>query len=120
MTRRIDNNAIQDGFDLYQQYFVVSDKGEWTAITQGMNKGSRRARRYHWHSPTVKSFRRSPSLRYHGHRNQKVLNLVDPAAEKLRTNMVELTNEKPTEIVKAVRSAELPNRHDVRKKTTLI
>ena len=47
MTRRIDNNAVQDGFDLYQQYFIISDEGEWTAITQGMNKGSRRARRYH-------------------------------------------------------------------------
>ena len=50
-----------------------------------------------------------------GIENQKVLNLVDPAAEKLRKNMVELKKKKPTEIVKAVRSAELPNRHDVRK-----
>ena len=94
---------------------MVSDKGEWTAITQGMNKGSRRARRYHWHSPTVRSFGEAPHSGIMGIENQKVLNLVDPAAEKLRKNMVELTNEKPTEIVKAVRSAELPNRHDVRK-----
>ena len=115
MTRRIDNNAIQDGFDLYQQYFVVSDKGEWTAITQGMNKGNRRARRYHWHSPTVKSFGESPHSGIMGIEDQKVLNLVDPNAEKLRTNMVELTKESPAEIVKAVRAAELPDRHDVRK-----
>ena len=60
LTRRIDNNAIQDGFDLYQQYFLLSDEGEWTAISQGMNKSNRRARRYHWHSPTVRSFGESP------------------------------------------------------------
>jgi hypothetical protein len=44
-----------------------------------------------------------------------VLNLVDPDAENLRNNMVELTKEKSSEIVKAVRSADLPDRHDVRK-----
>ena len=54
LTRRVDNNAVQDGYNLYQQYFILSDEGEWTSITQGMNKGSRRARRYHWHSPTVR------------------------------------------------------------------
>jgi len=115
MTRRIDNNAVQDGFDLYQQYFLVSDEGEWTAISQGMNKGTRRARRYHWHSPTVRSFGEAPHTGIMGIEDQKVLNLVDPQADKLRTNMVELTKEKPSEIVRAVREAELPNRHDVRK-----
>ena len=114
LTRRVDNNAIQDGFDLYQQHFIVSDEGEWTAISQGMNKKSRRARRYHWHSPTVRSFGEAPHTGIMGIENQKVLNLVDPEADKLRKNMVELTKEKPSEIVKAVRGADLPNRHDVR------
>ena len=27
----IDNNAVQDKLDLYQQYFLLSDEGEWTA-----------------------------------------------------------------------------------------
>ena len=115
LTRRIDNNAIQDGFDLYQQYFILSKDGEWTGITQGMNKGSRRARRYHWHSPTVRSFGKAPHTGIVGIENQKVLNLVDESADQLRQNMVELTREKPAEIVKAMRSASLPDRHDVRK-----
>lgn len=50
-----------------------------------------------------------------GLEDQQVLNLVDPDAENLRNNMVELTREKSSEIVKAVRSADLPDRHDVRK-----
>ena len=115
LTRRIDNNAIQDGFDLYQQYFILSKDGEWTGITQGMNKGSRRARRYHWHSPTVRSFGKAPHTGIVGIENQKVLNLVDESADQLRQNMVKLTREKPAEIVKAMRSASLPDRHDVRK-----
>ena len=40
---RVDNNAVQDGFGLYQQYFILSDEGEWTSISQGMNKTNRRA-----------------------------------------------------------------------------
>jgi uncharacterized protein len=115
LTRRIDNNAVQDGFDLYQQYFLLSKDGEWTGITQGMNKGSRRARRYHWHSPTVRSFSASPHTGIVGIEDQKVLNLVDENADQLRNNMVELTKEKPAEIVKAIGAADLPDRHDVRK-----
>ncbi len=115
LSARVDNNAIQDGFDLYQQYFLLTDEGEWTAISQGMNKSNRRARRYHWHSPTVQSFGSSPHTGIAGLENQSILNLVDPSAETLQQNMIKLTNEKPTEIIKAMKSAEMPNRHDVRK-----
>jgi hypothetical protein len=115
LSARVDNNAVQDGFDLYQQYFLLTDEGEWTAISQGMNKTNRRARRYHWHSPTVQSFGSSPHTGIAGLENQSILNLVDPSAETLQQNMIELTNEKPTEIIKAMKSAEMPNRHDVRK-----
>jgi uncharacterized protein len=115
LSARVDNNAIQDGFDLYQQYFLLTDEGEWTAISQGMNKSNRRARRYHWHSPTVQSFGSSPHTGIAGLENQSILNLVDPSAETLQQNMIELTNEKSSEIIKAMKSAEMPNRHDVRK-----
>ena len=115
LTKRIDNNAIMDGFGIYQQYFLLSDKGEWTAISQGMNQNTRRARRYHWHSPTVRSFVEAPHAGIAGMEDQKVLNLVDENAAKLRTHMVELTKEKPKHIVAAIRESNLPDRHDVRK-----
>ncbi|MFL6871056.1 MAG: DUF763 domain-containing protein [Candidatus Azotimanducaceae bacterium] len=112
---RVDNNAVQDGFGLYQQYFILSDEGEWTSISQGMNKTNRRARRYHWHSPTVRSFTDSPHTGIVGIENQKVLNLVDGEANNLRDNMVALTQESPRHVIDAIRSQELPDRHDVRK-----
>lgn len=115
LTSRIDNNAIQDGFNLYQQYFILSDEGEWTAISQGLNKQSRRARRYHWHSPTVRSFGDSPHTGIVGLENQRVLNLTDSTADMLRSHMVDLTKENPKIVAEAIREAELPNRHDVRK-----
>ena len=115
LTGRIDNNAVQDGFNLYQQYFILSDEGEWTSISQGMNRDTRRARRYHWHSPTVRSFGDSPHTGIVGMEQQRVLNLTDKGADMLRSHMVDLTKEQPKIVAEAVREAELPNRHDVRK-----
>ena len=114
LTRRVDNNAVQDGYNLYQQYFIVSDEGEWTSITQGMNKNNRRARRYHWHSPTVRSFVDAPHTGIVGEKGAPVLNLTDKKADMLRTNIVGLTKEKPTEVLDTYRGIVMPNRHDVR------
>ena len=114
LTSRVDNNAVQDGYNLYQQYFIVTDEGEWTSITQGMNKNTRRARRYHWHSPTVKSFVETPHTGIVGEKGQPVLNLTDSKADMLRTNMVGLTKEKPSEVLGHFKDIVMPNRHDVR------
>ncbi|MDA8756253.1 DUF763 domain-containing protein [Candidatus Pseudothioglobus singularis] len=114
LTSRVDNNAVQDGYNLYQQYFIVTDEGEWTSITQGMNKNTRRARRYHWHSPTVKSFVETPHTGIVGEKGQPVLNLTDSKADMLRTNMVGLTKEKPSEVIGHYKNIVMPNRHDVR------
>ncbi|MDG0980883.1 MAG: DUF763 domain-containing protein, partial [Halieaceae bacterium] len=110
LTSRIDNNAIQDGYSLYQQYFLLSNQGEWTAISQGMNKGTRRARRYHWHSPTVRSFGDAPHTGIAGIEHQQVLNLVDENAAPLREHMVALTKERPKDLVEAIHASEMPNR----------
>lgn len=111
---RIDNNAIQDGFNLYQQYCLLDKDGKWTAITQGLNKANRRARRYHWHSDAVKSFT-SPHTGIVGIEDQSILNLVDENAENLQNNMVKLTKTRPNEVIEAYQEANLPDRHDVRK-----
>ena len=114
LTRKVDNNAVQDGYNLYQQYFILSDQGEWTAISQGMNTNNRRARRYHWHSPTVRSFVDDPHKGIVGTKAGKVLNLADKRADFSRKNIVSLTQEKPHDVISALQSTSLPDRHDVR------
>jgi len=114
LTRRVDNNAVQDGYDLYQQYFVLTDEGEWTAISQGMDTSKRRARRYHWHSPTVRSFVDDPHTGIVGKQKGKVLNLADKRAFMARQNIVDLTKEKPGEVLDVYKNISMPNRHDVR------
>src|SRR5207248_9223899 len=60
LAAKIDNNAIGDGFQLYLHSFVVSRAGEWAIVQQGMNDATGLARRYHWHSATVRNFTEEP------------------------------------------------------------
>src|SRR6266851_5371536 len=56
LVAKVDSAAVQDGFDLYLHGFFVTDEGKWTVVQQGMNGDKRQARRYHWHSESLKSF----------------------------------------------------------------
>jgi len=60
LTARVDNNAVADGFQIYLHGFILSADGEWAVVQQGMNPASRLARRYHWHSATVRDFTCEP------------------------------------------------------------
>jgi hypothetical protein len=110
----VDGNAVQDGYSLYQQHFIVSDEGEWTAVQQGMDTRTRRARRYHWHSPTVRDFVSDPHTGICGERGQKILNLADSRAKPTRDHMVELTQESPEKIIDAARGIEFGDYHEIR------
>lgn len=60
MAAKIDNNALQDGFQIYHHFFVFTRDGEWAVIQQGMNGENRYARRYHWLSRTLNSYVSDP------------------------------------------------------------
>src|SRR5688572_717408 len=40
LTARIDNNAVDDGFQIYLHTFVLAADGEWAVVQQGMNDAS--------------------------------------------------------------------------------
>jgi uncharacterized protein len=48
LVAKVDNAAVQDGFELYLHGFIVSDEGKWVVVQQGMNGALKQARRYHW------------------------------------------------------------------------
>lgn len=37
LSAKVDNTAVQDGFQLYLHSFVVTAEGDWAVIQQGMN-----------------------------------------------------------------------------------
>src|SRR3954454_3220997 len=50
LSAKVDNTAVQDGFQLYLHNFIVSSEGDWSVVQQGMSDETAMARRYHWHS----------------------------------------------------------------------
>lgn len=115
LTARIDNNAIADGFQLYQHSFIVTKNGEWAVVQQGMNPGRRLARRYHWHSASVRSFISDPHTAIVGEHQGAILNLVDGRAEPAQKAMLNIVRQNPETTLADIRKLVLPTRHAVRR-----
>ncbi len=113
LSAKVDNTAIQDGFQLYLHSFVVTVDGEWSVIQQGMNGQSRLARRYHWMSEAVQSFVEEPHTAICGKNQGLILNLTDRDAQPLKSGMLELTKENPDKMMREV-SLIMPRQHEVR------
>ena len=77
LTARIDNNAIADGFQIYLHSFVVTSTGEWAVVQQGLNDRNGLARRYHWHSSSVRDFVADPHTAIFGENQGTIMNLVE-------------------------------------------
>ena len=60
MSAKVDNNALQDGYQIYHHSFVFDRQGRWAVIQQGMNQENGWARRYHWLSEGLTSFVDAP------------------------------------------------------------
>jgi uncharacterized protein len=90
LVAKVDSAAVQDGFDLYLHGFFVSDDGNWTVVQQGMNGEARYARRYHWHSGTVKDFVEEPHSAIDGPPQGNIVNLTDRRAAPSRIAQLDL------------------------------
>jgi uncharacterized protein len=116
LTAKIDNNAIADGFQLYLHTFIVSDAGEWTVVQQGMNPANGLARRYHWHSASVRDFTCEPHTGIVGRHQGTIMNLVDVQAGPAQKAMLGMVREEPQKILSEVAKLTVPRYHDVRAK----
>jgi len=114
LTARIDNNAIADGFQLYQHSFIVTKNGEWAVVQQGMNTERRVARRYHWHSASVRSFTADPQAAIVGEYQGAILNLVDARAASAQKTMLHIVRQNPETTLMDIRKLVLPMRHNIR------
>jgi uncharacterized protein len=114
LTARIDNNAIGDGFQIYLHSFVLTANGEWAVVQQGLNDKSGMARRYHWHSASVKDFVTEPHTAIVGDNQGTIMNLVDAKAKAAQTALLSIAREHPDRTLIAARHLKLPKHHEVR------
>jgi uncharacterized protein len=92
----------------------VNTKGERTVVQQGMNGNSGLARRYHWHSKTIRDFVCEPHTGIVGEHQGTLMNLLDAKAKPAQNTMLEITHEHPEKTLQEARKLTLPAHHDVR------
>jgi len=117
LSAKVDNNALQDGYQIYQHTFFFTRQGHWAVVQQGMNEATAYARRYHWLSESLISFVDEPHAAICSQAiGQHVLNLVAHESEQARQAVTVLSHEKPDVLVGEVRKMQglsLPRRHEV-------
>lgn len=116
LSAKVDNTAIQDGFQLYLHSFIVSDEGEWAVVQQGMNDATGLARRYHWHSPQVNSFVETPHTFIYGENQGKILNLTDKEAKVTQSGIMAIAQEEKARMLPEIKKLIMPLHHDLRAK----
>ena len=114
LAAKVDNTAIQDGFQLYLHTFIVTDEGEWAVVQQGMNDATGMARRYHWHSEKVKSFIENPHTFIYGQNQGEILNLSDIQAASAQTGILDIIKENPEKMLPEIQKIIMPAHHEIR------
>lgn len=115
MAAKVDNSALQDGYQLYHHTFFFTVDGSWSVIQQGMNEENRYARRYHWLSEKVTDFVSEPHSAICSQAKGKALNLVaaesQPARDTITQITLQVTPDRLVSQLKRLKTLDLPDRH---------
>lgn len=109
MVAKVDNTAIQAGYQLYHHTLLVTEDKKWAVIQQGMCNEERNARRYHWLSDKTISFTEEPkNLVACNIKRDKALNMVAKESQATRKASVDLSKEPPKKLMNLIQSASRP------------
>ena len=115
LTARVDNNAIADGFQIYLHTFILTAAGDWAVVQQGLNDATGLARRYHWHSASVRDFTSEPHAAIVGRHEGVIMNLVDARAHPAQEALLSVAQQDPERtLAEAQRIYTAPRHHEVR------
>ncbi|MBN1353937.1 MAG: DUF763 domain-containing protein [Candidatus Omnitrophica bacterium] len=116
MSAKVDNTALQDGYQLYHHSFLFSKSGAWAVIQQGMNPKTRWARRYHWLGSHVRDFVNEPEKAICCDCKNEVFNMVAKESENARRDTARLSGEKPDILINEIEKVsqlKLPREHEL-------
>ncbi|MEM6967368.1 MAG: DUF763 domain-containing protein [Bacteroidota bacterium] len=116
LSAKVDNTAVQDGYNLYIHNFLMSDEGDWTVIQQGMKPEDKSARRYHWHSEGLDSFVNEPHAAICGEHQGDIINLVDQRALPTQEAILDIIKEQPEKMLKEIPKMLLPKYKGIKAK----
>jgi uncharacterized protein len=116
MSAKIDNTAVQDGYQLYHHTFLFTQNRRWAVVQQGMNEQNRMARRYHWLGDDVADFVVEPQKAVCCDERHASLNMVARESEDARDISAAIARERPDKVIKDIKSVRelvLARRHHI-------
>lgn len=99
MTAKVDNTAVQDGYQLYHHVFIFTREGSWGVIQQGLNEDNRYARRYHWLYNKDLDFVNEPHTAICCDDRKQALNMTAATSRENRDAAAALSREKPERVI---------------------
>jgi hypothetical protein len=101
MSAKVDNAAVQAGYQLYHHAFVLTEDGEWAVVQQGMSAQDRTARRYHWLSEQVQSFVVEPHNAIVGDtKRNAALDMTAKQSEECRKTSTDIVKDEPEKLMR--------------------
>jgi hypothetical protein len=105
MSAKVDNTAVQAGYQLYHHAFFVAEDEKWAVIQQGMCPQDRTARRYHWLSDKAKNFVVEPHNAIVGNVKREIsLDMTATESEGCRKISVDIAKEPPKKLMQMIMS----------------
>lgn len=105
MSAKVDNTAIQAGYQLYHHAFFLSENGIWAVVQQGMSDQDRTARRYHWLSDHVQDFVVEPHDAIVGDvKRNAALDMTAKESEDCRKVSTDLVKDDPKKLMRLLES----------------
>jgi len=106
MTAKVDNAAIQAGYQLYHHAFLLTENKKWAVIQQGMSSEDRTARRYHWLSDNTTNLIIEPhNAIVCNTKRTKALNMTAKTSEAARKASVDIAKEPPNHLMRLFEAA---------------
>jgi uncharacterized protein len=99
MSAKVDNTAVQDGFQLYHHNFIFTKSGLWAVVQQGMNPTLKSARRYHWLASSLTDFVEEPHAGIITEKKTITLDLTAKESRETRQISVELIKDNFSQLI---------------------
>lgn len=112
---KIDNAALQDGYNLYHHTYLFTRDGEWAIVQQGMNEETGTARRYQWLSSDDLVVTCEPHSGITCNTLGETMNFVARESRGAQDAVLSFSKEDPSVMMKAWERVHLhmPRRHRI-------
>ena len=109
VTAKVDSAAIQDDFDLYHHVVIISEKGSWSVVQQGLNVNEGYARRYHWSDRNISYVEEPHTGIVSDIVRTKVLDMTSKESAETRKTIPDIINEGPERVRRLIESLKDKN-----------